>query len=398
MNVGSNRDSIIIDSRREWYATTLHEANGRIMLARLSILLFAMISVLCSCAGVSSVPRQQVPTVSEGRPVVAGIDDQIVVRAMSVRLPLGEGWRKREIPIPDEGVLFEFERDLSDGIRVQIHIADYFGPTRLLPMELVMSGLSDKGRLGFFLGMVMESNIRLEGQQQSEWVETHRRFNAVYCEKHEVREERSENGNLYRWQDWMLFCVDPVSHIPIQIDYAERYPVEGGIPSPNFAKDVASFFDSIQFRKPAITARPRAEISAAFVQANKNLFSNIDREDYPAAVVFSLDTNVKDSMLRNLTHQLFMLKGTSLKDSSENAIAKYLTDERGFPTRFFIVPESMSHSDKVFIGDMVIHRALLPKGHIGDGSGYGKFLFRIRAYPAAEHYYLLEHVGIQWLK
>jgi hypothetical protein len=45
----------------------------------------------------------------------------------------------------------------------------------------------------------------------------------------------------------MLFCVDPVSRIPIQIDYAERYPI-GGMLSPSFAKDLATFFDSVEFR------------------------------------------------------------------------------------------------------------------------------------------------------
>lgn len=371
------------------------------MLARCPAILFAMVLLVCACVGVPSETRREGRKASESRPIVPGVDDQIKVRAMSVHLPSATGWSKREVPMPNGGVLFEFERQLASGNKVQIHIADYFGTAIVLPFELTMSGQSDTIRLLWLLS-VIESAPSYSVRRQSEWVEVERgpqrRFNAVSREKHEVREERAENGNLYLWQDWMLFCLDPVSHIPIQIDYAERYLAESGTPSPTFTEDAAAFFDSIQFFGADMSARPVAEVTAAFVQANKNLFSNIDREDYPASVVFSLDQNFKDSMLPNLAHRLFMLKDTSPKDPAENAIAKYLTDERAFPTRFIIVPESMSHSDKVFIGDLVIHRALLPKGHIGNGSGYGEFLFRIRVYPATEHHYLLEHIGIQWLK
>ena len=381
--------------------TNRFDACSMAMLARWPTILFAMVLLLCACAGVPSETRREVSKASESRPVTPGVDDQIKVRTMSVHLPSSPGWSKREVPMPNGGMLFVFERDIPTGNRVQIHVADYFGQSMVLPMELAMSGHNDTERLGMFI-LLTESAVRSEIRRQSEWVkilrEPQRSFNAACLEKHEVREERAEDGNLYLWQNWMFFCVDPVSHIPIQIDYAERYLAEGGTPSPTFTEDAASFFDSIQFYGADMSTRPVAEVTAAFVQANNNLFSNIDFNDYPAAVVFSLDPNVKYSMLLNLAHRLFMLKGTSPKDPSENAIAKYLTDERCYPTRFFMVPESISHSDEVFMGDLLIHRSLLPKGHIGKGSGYGEFLFRIRVYPASEHHYLLEHVGIQWLK
>lgn len=381
--------------------TNKFDVRSMVMLARWPTILFVLVSLLCACAGIPSETRREVSKASESRSVVPGVDDQIKVRAMSVRLPSSAGWTKREVPMPNGGVLFVFERDIPTGNRIQIHVADYFGQPMVLPMELAMSGHNDTERLGMFV-LLTESAFRSEVRRQSEWVKTQRgpqrQFNAACLEKHEVREERTEDGSLYLWQDWMLFCVDPVSHIPIQIDYAERYLAEGGTPSLTFAEDAAAFFDSIQFYGADLTARPVAEVTAAFVQANNNLFSNIDDKDYPAGVVFSLDPNVKDSMLPNLAHRLFMLKGTSPKDPTENAIAKYVTDERAFPTRFIMVPESMSHSDKVFMGDLLIHRALLPKGHLGNGSGYGKFLLRIRVYPATEHHYLLEHIGIQWLK
>jgi len=384
------------------FIAILVEVSGTSMLARSPGLSLAALLLLCACAGIPAGTPSALPQPPQSRPVVAGVDDQISVRAMSVRLPPGAGWEKRELPMPDGGVLLEFERSLASGNRVQIHIADYFGHPRVLPLELAMSGRSDMERLAMFLMVVGESAARFKGRRQSEWVEMQRgpqrRFNAACREKHELREERAENGNLYLWQDWMFFCVDPVSHIPIQTDYAERYPAEGGTVSPTFTEDAAAFFDSIEFRAADLTTRPVAEVSAAFVQANNNLFSNIDREDYAATVVFSLDPNVKDPTLLNLAHRLFKLKGTSPQNPSENAIAKHLTDERAFFTRFILVPESMSKSGNVFIGDLMIHRALLPKGHLGKGSGYGEFLLRIRAYPATEHNYRLEHVGIQRLK
>jgi hypothetical protein len=132
--------------------------------------------------------------------------------------------------------------------------------------------------------------------------------------------------------------------------------------------------------------------------ANSRLFSDVDQKDYPAAVVFSLDPNIKEAMLLPVARRLFLLKGTSPKDPAEKAIAEYLTDERPFYTRFWRVPESISNSDKVFIGDLVIHRALLPKGRFGEGSGYGQFILRIRAYAETEHQYRLEHVGVQRIK
>lgn len=68
--------------------------------------------------------------------MLAGVDDLINVRAMSVRMPPAEGWRRREVPMQNGAVLFEIERDLSTGNRVQIHAVDLYGPPRLLPMEL----------------------------------------------------------------------------------------------------------------------------------------------------------------------------------------------------------------------------------------------------------------------
>jgi len=378
------------------------DVGGRAELASWPALLIATVLLLCACATVRREPAQVIAKTTESRPVVRGVDDVITVRAMSVRLPPADGWTKREVPMADGGVLFEIERDLATGNRVQIHVADYFGAPRLLPMELMMSGHGDMERLANFLMVIAEAETKFAGRRQSEWVDMQRepqcRFNATCREKHELREEHAQDGNLYLWQDWMLFCVDPVSHMPIQIDYAERFPAQGGTISPTFTADAAAFFNGVEFRAAELTARPTAEVGAALIMANNRLFSNVDQEDYPAVVVFSLDPNVKETMLPPVARRLFLLKGTSPKDPAENVIAEYLTDERAFFTRFLRVPESISNSDKVFVGDLVIHRALLPKGHIGTGSGYGQFILRIRAYPTTEHHYRLEHLGIQTLK
>jgi hypothetical protein len=346
-----------------------------------------------------SPPGSQAP---ERRTAAPEVDEQIRVRAMSVRLLAAEGWRKREVPMQDGAILFEIERDLPTGNRVQIHVTDYFGPPRLLAMELLMSGLSDTKRLDSFLINIGPMLSNPAGLRHAEWVETprgpQRSFGAACREKHELREELAEHGNLYLRQDWMLFCIDPVSHMPIQLDYAELYRAEGGTPSPRFHEDAAAFFDSVQFHGTVLASRPVADVTAAFIQANNKLFSNIDKEDYPATVVFSLDPTVKDTTLQNLAQRLFRLKGTDPQDPGEQVIAKHLTDERAFFGLFFVVPKSIAQSDKVFIGDAMIRRRLLPKGHLGKGSGYGDFLLRFRAYPATEHHYELGHVGIQWLK
>jgi hypothetical protein len=68
------------------------------------------------------------PPSTPARAVISGLDDRITVRNMSVRLPAGTGWTVRLIPISTGGQLYEFERDLPIGNRVQIHIADYYGP------------------------------------------------------------------------------------------------------------------------------------------------------------------------------------------------------------------------------------------------------------------------------
>ena len=392
----------MIDKLGAQYSTTTLRVSGSVVSARWPTLLFATVLLLCACATVPPQPERVVAKPTESRPVVAGVDDVITVRAMSVRLPAAAGWKKREVPMADGAVLIEIERALTIGNRVQIHVADYFGAPRLLPMELMMSGLGDAERLTNFLMVMAEAETKFPGQRQSQWVdmqrEPQRSFRAACREKHELREERAGDGKLYLWQDWMLYCVDPVSHLPVQVDYAERFAAEGGTISPTFVADAAAFFDSIEFRAAELTARPTAEVSAALIQANTRLFSDVDQKDYPASLVFSLDPNIKEAMLPPVGRRLFLLKGTSPRDPSENAIAAYLTDERPFYTRFMRVPESIANSDKVFVGDLVIHRARLPKGHLGKGSGYAQFIFRIRVYPATEHEYRLEHVGIQWLK
>jgi hypothetical protein len=192
------------------------------------------------------------PLSTPARPVIPGVDDQITVRNMSVHLPAGTGWTIRVIPMPREGRLYEFERDLPNGSRMQIHIADYSGPAGAREYERGVSNMNDAQRLESLiraLESVPEPLVR-----RSEWVTTVRRpqrsFGAVCRERHDARQERKEGAGRFLWKDWMLFCVDPVSRIPIQIDYAERYPV-GGVPSPSFAEDAAAFFDSVEFRPAA---------------------------------------------------------------------------------------------------------------------------------------------------
>jgi hypothetical protein len=152
--------------------------------------------------------------------------------------------------MPPGGKLYEFERNLPNGNRRQIHIADYYGPEGAIKFESMFYGKSDAERLQFLIHLI--ESVPQPHVRRSEWVTTvrepQRRFGAVCRERHDTREDEEEGAGRYLWQDWMLFCVDPISHIPIQIDYAERYPV-GETPSPSFAEDAAAFFDSIQFRK-----------------------------------------------------------------------------------------------------------------------------------------------------
>lgn len=374
------------------------------MTVRNLISAFALIVCVTLLGGCAS-PRETSPATSlpqsERRPVVVGQDDQVGVRGMSARIPPAAGWTRRDAPMPKGGTLVEFERDLPGGNRGQIHITDYFGPSAILPLELSMSGHDDATRLAWFISF-FESAPRSEVVRHFEWVDMQRRpqsrFNAVCREKHELREDYDQSGTLHLWQDWMLFCLDPASHVPVQIDYAERFPGEGGSPSPTFSKDAEEFFDGIVFREGSLGDRPSAEVVAAFVQVNDHLFSAVDHKDYPATVVFSLDQDVKGAGLQQLAQRLFRLKNTSPSAPLESVIARRLTEEKAVPTRFEIVPATLSRGGAFYLGDVLIHRQLLPKGHLGKSSGYGAFLLRLKVYPATAHHYVLEHVGVEWLK
>jgi hypothetical protein len=192
-------------------------------------------------------------TAGVSRAVVPGVDDRIAMQAMSVRLPQTPGWHKREVSMPYGGLLLEFERALVGGNRIQIHGADYLGPLARANYDFANFDRSDAERLAWFLRL-KESVPLIEVRRHSEWVESmrspHRRFNAACRELHEIREERAETGELFLWTDWMLHCIDPVTKVPVQIDYAERYPAEGA-PSPSFSEETAKFFDSVEFRPAA---------------------------------------------------------------------------------------------------------------------------------------------------
>lgn len=182
------------------------------------------------------------------RPVVPGVDDKITVRTMTVRLPAGTGWTKRLVPMPRGGVLYEFERELPNGNRLQIHIADYIGPN-IKEYEQNMAGKTDTERLAVHVQAL--ERVPMPDVRRTEWVHIvrgpQRRYGAVCRERHDIGEEKVA-GKSYLWQDWMLLCIDPVCRIFFQVDYAERYPV-GGAPSPTFGGDAARFYDSIEFRR-----------------------------------------------------------------------------------------------------------------------------------------------------
>jgi len=65
--------------------------------------------------------------------------------------------------------------------------------------------------------LVREERICLQGGEKN-------KIAAACRELHVVREDRKAGAGLFLWQDWMLFCMDPISRVPIQIDYADRYP------------------------------------------------------------------------------------------------------------------------------------------------------------------------------
>ena len=183
------------------------------------------------------------------QPVVPGRLDLITVRNMSVQIPVKTGWEKRVQTMPPSGKFYELERSLPNGNRVQIHIADFFGPEGALNFAKSFSDKKDAERLEWII-QIIESDPDPD-VRRSEWVtivrEPQRRFGVVCRERHDLREEREDGILRFYWQDWMFFCVDPISRIPIQIDYAERYPVTGS-PSPSFNEEASKFFDSIEFQ------------------------------------------------------------------------------------------------------------------------------------------------------
>lgn len=327
---------------------------------------------------------------------------QIQVRALSLTLPADEGWSVRRQEMPKGGALHEAERELANGRRMQVHVADYYGPEAALGMQLLMSGAPDAQRLESFIAAALPQIEGAERVLQADWGSVERgpqrRHGAACRERQVVREERHLFGARYRWQDWMLLCIDPVSHLPVQVDYAERYAAGAAGPGAGFAADAAAVFDRVEFAAPGTVPAARATVAAALVMANNRLFGSSDNEDYPAAVVFSVDPQADPTSLLAIAQRVFRLKGTSPADAVELVIARHLTDERPHYTRFWQVPPGIAGGDMVFVGDLVIKRALLPKGHLGAQSGYGDFLFEVLVHPASEHTYRLEHVGIRSAK
>jgi hypothetical protein len=215
---------------------------------KFSMIIGLLSTLMVFCLGVLNL-KEAAAEKPAAKPVVSGVDDRITVRNMKVRLPAGEGWTKRVTKIGPEGKLYAFERDLPNGNRQQIHIADYFGREGAKEYLKATKGIKDDNRLAVFTDNVTaiaaSPEIRL-----SEWVAIPRgpqkQYGAACRERHDIREDEESKGR-FMWQDWMLFCIDPISHVPIEVDYAERYPVDGA-PSPAFAKEAAAFYDSIEFK------------------------------------------------------------------------------------------------------------------------------------------------------
>ncbi len=333
-------------------------------------------------------------------PAVSG--DRVTVRALTVQLPPDQAWRLRQIAVGQGGTLHEAERDLPGGNLAQVHVADSLGPAHELPLQLIWSGLGDSMRLLAFIGSTEDALAAADKPLESSWVQTQRgpqrRYGAACRELHWVREDRERKDARYLWRDWMLFCIDPISHLPVQIDYAERYRADAGGPGAAFEADAEAFFDGLEFARGEQPARPSAETPAAMIMANSMLFGNADNEDYPAAVVFSLDPAVGAQQLRDIAQRVGRLKGTSPSDPHEAAIARQLTSEKAHFTSFMQVPPAIARSDRVFLGSIVIKRVLLPKGRFGPGSGYGDFILQVLVHPTSEFAYQIEHVGIHSLK
>lgn len=203
--------------------------------------------ILCCLVGLSL--SQAAADKPGAKPVVPGVDDRLRVRNMTLRLPAGSGWTKRLVQFRDGGRLYEFERDLPNGKRLQIHVADLFSPATVKEYQKAMKNVKDDQRLAIFTHNLTEAFSNPE-TRLIEWVAIprgpQRRFGAACRERHDIREDEESKGR-FMWQDWMLFCIDPISHVPIEVDYAERYPTDGA-PSPSFAKDAAAFYDSLEFR------------------------------------------------------------------------------------------------------------------------------------------------------
>jgi tetratricopeptide (TPR) repeat protein len=172
----------------------------------------------------------------------------------------------------------------------------------------------------------------------------------------------------------------------------------GSEPTAAFLQDLQKASGGV----PSVIAAARPgtfEVSAAIVQANTRLFRDgTDTDDYPAQVVFSLDPKVKGEALRKLGPQLYTLKNTSPKDPAQKAIVDDISDERYRPNVFVQVPRSLSDSDKVYVGGLIVYRGLLPKRHLGKGSGYGDFLLKCYVDVVDGQPRRLEHIGVVSIK
>lgn len=104
-------------------------------------------------------------------------------------------------------------------------------------------------------------------------------------------------------------------------------------------------------------------VTAVLIQCNSSLLYEGD-DDQPGTVVYSPDPAVAVKLLREWADRISDLKGREQTDPDLAMLSEYVTNETACPYRRRRIPKTLTDGAKIYIADLHIYRAFLPKGRL----------------------------------
>jgi hypothetical protein len=175
---------------------------------------------------------------------------------ISVQVPYSVRGQTRRL---SEGVYYFGTERSSDHTVVAYVDARVIEPARRGAVERSIAGKSDREVLDDYLreveplertnpgrlGNVLRSYERVGGTRPAQGQQ------GVVCgERVFVAEDRQvpgHHGRPFLYHGRYYTCIDPRTHLPVQIGWTERYPIDGDRLSPSFEAEAGAFFDSLRF-------------------------------------------------------------------------------------------------------------------------------------------------------